>query len=129
MNNKINQTIQLEISKFALQAGWTRPARALGPILTSPGRHVVLKAKNTFLVFNCNLDITVLGISHVKKSVSILNLKRAYTSRCSSRSGNVTLTNEVKLKRDLLSELMGSVVQSSPKGVEHGGVPFGRYAK
>jgi len=129
MNNKQNQNIQLRISKFAHQAGLTRQVRALGPVVTSPGRQMVLKAKDAFLVFNCNLDITVLGISHVKKSVSILNLKRAYTSRCSSRSGNVTLTNEVKLKRDLLSELMGSVVQTSPTGVERGGMPFGKYAE
>jgi len=109
--NKQNQIIQLkQLSKYS------RPRLGRGCI-------------NTCLVFNCNLDITVLGVSPVKKSGQILNLKRAYASRSSSRSGNVTLTNEVKVQQDLLRELMVQKVQSSPNRVAVGGVPFGKFAK
>jgi len=113
--NKQNQTIQLK-TNFALGLSvWQSRASSS-------------EASALVLVFNCNPDITVLGVSRVKQSVSILNLKRAYSSGCSSRSGNVTLTNEVRVRQDMLRELMVPVVQSSPKPESTGGGSYGKFS-
>lgn len=114
MNNKENQNIQLKTSN---------PLLCFPQAITRLGR-----ATSALLVYNCILDITVLGMSPVKESGSILNLKRAYSSRSSSRSGNETLTNEVKVRQDVLRELMVPVCQSTPRA-EGGGETYGQYSK